>query len=474
MKITITGGIPLHGEVEISGSKNTCLPILCASCIFNKPIILGNLPNIHDVRAMLSVVQSLGVDVYGIERNSDENNGKKLTNDRDLLPIITKSRYIMVFPASLFRNDYSNNEHAKKMRASIWLLPALLHKFGSAKIALPGGCKIGERPIDLHIFAMEQLGAKYREVETETGFYAEFAVGEEGLVGGDINFHKYSVGATENAILAASCASGITTITNAAREPEVIHLCEFLIKHGIQINGIGESVITIVGNPKLLDKKAGDFTDEKTIEDTYIIPADRIEAASYAIAAVATGGSVTLTNVDENIFAGVSEEMGGMGIKIEQLESGVFVSHKLGDGNKLYRADISTGIWPNFPTDLQPIFTSALCLAVSHPEALNSNRKTSEITENIFENRFQYAEELRKFGADIKIKDKTCFVTGVGRMHGANVVCSELRGSKALIIAALTAKGTSEITNLEYLDRGYEDIVNKLRRLGAKISRGHK
>ena len=421
----INGGIPLQGKVRIQGSKNASLPILAATLLAGDVSCIHNCPQIADVQHMISLLRSLGCKV--------SRSGEGYQVDSRLASACKMS-----------------GEAITGMRSSLCLLGAMLGRFGEVTMEHPGGCIIGERPIDLHLKALEKMGVTFSE---EGGRL----VGKTGkLQGADIRFAKPSVGATENILLAAVQAVGDTVITGAAREPEVEALCNYLTACGAEIEGIGTSVLRIKGGRKLHGAE-------------FHVPADRIVAGTYLMACVGCGGSVLLENAPCDQLVAVVQAAECMGAKCQmdcekgnygteyRRESGLYVQ---GPRRPKAVARLSTAVYPGFPTDLQ-----SMALAV-----LTRADGISRVEETIFENRFRVAEPLRKMGADIELQgDKVALVRGVSSLRGARVEAQELRGGAALVLAGLMAEGESEITGCVYIERGYENIGKDLRNLGARI-----
>ncbi len=415
-KIVVTGGPALQGEVRISGAKNAVLPILCATLLADGPVEIGNVPHLHDVLTTIKLLEGLGA---GVEHDVD---GARVTVD----PRGVDSH---VAPYELVRT----------MRASVLVLGPLLAKFGAAEVSLPGGCAIGARPVDLHIKALEALGA---EITVEHGFIRARA---ERLRGGHVVFETISVGATENVLMAATLAEGTTLIDNAAREPEIVDLAECLIAMGADIRGAGTSRIEVRGVTALHAAQ-------------HAVVADRIETGTFLVAAAMTGGRVTAT-------ATRPETLGAVLDKLRQAGAGVTID---GDaitvdmqGRRPRAVDIITSPHPGFPTDMQAQMMALNCVADG----------MGTIDETIFENRFMHVNELMRLGADIHIDGPRAIVKGVTRLSGAPVMATDLRASASLILAGLVAEGDTTIDRIYHLDRGYEHIERKLSALGARIRR---
>ena len=413
-KIFITGENKLNGKVKISGAKNAALPLMALSLIINKDFTLFNVPDLADTRLMSSLLINLGI-------NIDWKNGKI---DFNGAPKKEEASYDLV----------------RKMRASILVLGPLLASRGSAKVPLPGGCAIGSRPIDLHVMVMETLGAK---IYFDSGFIIG-SLDTDGLRGGVINFPKVSVGATESAIMTAVLAKGQTKIINAAQEPEITDLANCLNKAGADINGIGTNTIIINGVDHL-----------NKVE--YAVVSDRIEAGSFAIASSLTMGNIEIDNVNPKNLDKFLKVLASTGSKVEVTENSINVSASV----RPKPFNIVTEPHPGFPTDLQAQYMALMSIA---------NGETF-IKETIFENRFMHVPELMRMGAKIFVKNEEAIVTGVRKLKGSKVMASDLRASMCLILGALAASGTSEIDGVFHLDRGYENLEDKLSNLGANIKR---
>ena len=416
-KLIIKGGNKLSGIVKISGAKNAVLPIITASLLGTTPSTLEEIPDLEDVRTISAVLAALGVKVDASKRET----------------LFIDSTHISTLEAPY--------ELVRKMRASFLVIGPLLARFGHAKISLPGGCAIGTRPIDLHLKGFEALGAK---IELGHGFI-EARAPEGGLVGARFYLDFPSVGATENLMMAASLAQGQTIIENPAEEPEIVDLANYLNAMGAKVRGAGTNVIRIDG------------VKELTGATHQVIP-DRIEAGTYMVAAAMTGGEVRIENVLIEHLKPVIAKLKEAGIKIDEDTSGVWVRQSAKD----FRAvDIKTLPYPGFPTDMQAQMMALMTVS----------QGTSVITETVFENRFMHVDELKRMGANIKIEGRSAIVEGVPQLTGCQVKATDLRAGAALVLAALVAEGTTEIGYIHHIDRGYDDIVNKLRGLGADISR---
>ncbi len=413
-KLEVFGANKLKGQIEISGSKNASLPILAASLLSDKKVYLNNLPRVKDIETMISLLQSLGSKI--------KFNQNKLVIDN------TKQN-----------KNFASYSLVKTMRAGILVLGPLLAKFGNAKVSLPGGCAIGTRPVDIHLDALSKLGVKYKIVQ---GYV--YATAPKGLIGSKIRFSKISVGATENLIIAASLAKGITILKNCAIEPEIKDLVNFLIKSGCNIKWVAKRSLKIIG--------------VKEISDTsYSIMFDRIEAGTYLVAAAVTEGNLKIKNVIPKIIQTEINILKKIGAKITIKKDEI---HIIGN-KKIKSMNIKTAAYPGFPTDLQAQIMVLLCKA----------NKQSTIKEDIFENRFMHVAELNRMGAQILTNGNRAKVSGNISFTAAELMATDLRASVSLILAALTAKGKSVINRIYHLDRGYENIEKKLKKVGAKIRR---
>ena len=414
-KYVIRGGRQLHGEIEVSGAKNAAVAIIPAALMVDGVCRLENIPQISDADMLLTILEHLGARVRTVNKSTVEID-------------CTDVRYTDA-PYDLMR----------KIRASYYLIGAMLGRFGAAKTTMPGGCNLGARPIDQHIKGMEALGA---EVEVAGGFV--YASTPDGLLHGSrIYLDKVSVGATMNIILAASLARGRTVIENCAKEPHIVDLANFLTSMGADVRGAGTDSIKVNGVERL---HGGSYT---------IIP-DQIEAGTYMVACAAAGGEVKIKNVIPRHLESISAKLREMGVVIIEGEDSVVVK----SSGKLRRVNVKTMPYPGFPTDMQPQVATALCLA----------NGTSVITEGIYDNRFKYTNELRKMGAQIQVDGRTAVIEGVERLTGAPVAACDLRAGAAMVIAGLCAEGTTYVEDIHYIERGYENFVGKLRSLGADIA----
>jgi len=413
-KLEVFGAGKLKGQVRISGSKNASLPILAATLLSDKKISLSNLPKVKDIETMILLLKSLG--------SSIEDNKKNL--------IINNNKQVKTFAA------YSL---VKTMRAGILVLGPLLAKFGKAKVSLPGGCQIGTRPVDIHLEALSKLGVKYKIIQ---GYVCANA--PKGLIGTNIKFPRISVGATENLIIASCLAKGKTTLSNCAIEPEIKDLVNFLIKMGCNIEWIAKRTIKIIGVNNLN-------------EINYNIMPDRIEAGTYLIAAALTEGNLKIIGIDSKIISTEINILKKVGAKIIQKKNEIQIQGR----KKIKSINIKTSPYPGFPTDLQAQMMVLLCKA----------NKNSYIREEIFENRFMHVAELNRMGAKISINGNKAIIEGNIKFEAAELMATDLRASVSLILAALASNGRSIINRIYHLDRGYEDIEKKLKKVGAKIRR---
>ena len=415
--ILVTGGGALHGEIPIAGAKNACLTLMPATLLSEEPITLTNAPRLSDIKTMGLLLESLGTEVTSMQ------DGKVLTMSSHNLDNLTA--------------DY---DIVRKMRASILVLGPMLARAGQAVVSLPGGCAIGARPVDLHLKAMEALGA---QIELRDGYV--HAKAPQGLKGATIEFPFISVGATENALLAATLAQGTTILKQAAREPEIVDLAECLIAMGAQIDGHGTSTITIQG----VDRLHG---------ATHPVVTDRIELGTYMLAPAITGGEVECLGGKIELLTAFCEKLDEAGLSVEQTQRGLKVKRTNAD---IKAINVTTEPFPGFPTDLQAQMMALLCTA----------RGTSVLEEKIFENRFMHAPELSRMGAQIEVNGGMATVTGVERLKGAPVMATDLRASVSLILAGLAAEGETLVNRVYHLDRGYERVEEKLGNCGAKIER---
>ena len=418
--IMITGNGPLHGQIPIAGAKNACLTLMPATLLSEEPLTLTNAPRLSDIRTMTELLQSLGAEVSPLQ-------------DGQVLALSSHA-------LTGHRADY---DIVRKMRASILVLGPLLARAGQAEVSLPGGCAIGARPVDLHLRALEALGA---EMDLRDGYvHARAPAG--GLKGGLVEFPLVSVGATENALMAATLARGTTVIRNAAREPEIVDLARCLRMMGAQIEGEGGAEITVEG----VDRLHG---------ATHRVVTDRIELGTYMLAPAICGGEVECLGGRIDLVGAFCEKLDAAGIDVTETANGLKVTRKNG---RVKSVNVTTEPFPGFPTDLQAQMMALLCTAEG----------TSVLEERIFENRFMHAPELMRMGARIDVHGGTARVTGVERLKGAPVMATDLRASVSLILAGLAAKGTTTVNRVYHLDRGYESVEEKLSAVGAKIERVH-
>lgn len=422
-KLLIEGGNKIEGEVRIVGAKNAALPLMAASILTSETLTLTNLPHVSDITTMANLLVSLGIGASLEGDDADLGNQGRVIN----------------FDSREISNPVAPYDLVSKMRASIFILGPLLARVGRAKVSLPGGCAIGTRPVDLHLSAMEKFGAK---IEL-TGGYIDARV-DGRLHGAEINFEKVSVGATENALMAATLADGNSVINNAACEPEIIDLAKCLTAMGAKITGAGTSQIKIQGVEKLHAAR-------------HNIVADRIEAGTYAIAAGITGGKIKLIGVEMWVLGGMREAMEKAGMEFKKIsETEIEVTRS---ADFISPVDISTQPFPGFPTDMQAQFMSLMAVAEG----------SSTIEETIFENRFMHVLELARMGAEIKSHGNVAVVKGVKKLAGAEVMATDLRASVSLVLAALVADGQTTVSRLYHLERGYERLAEKLRACGADI-----
>ena len=415
-KLLIHGGVPLKGEVRISGAKNAALPIMCAALLSKSPLRLTNVPHLRDVTTLLNLLGGMGVAI-----SLDEKLGLELDAGR-------------------LHSPFAPYEMVKTMRASILVLGPLLARCGEARVSLPGGCAIGQRPVDLHIKGLQAMGA---DIRVEHGYIIARA---ERLKGARIFSDLVTVTGTENLMMAACLAEGITVIENAAREPEVVDLANCLNAMGARIKGAGSGIISIEGVGAL------------SSAEHRIMP-DRIETGTFLVAAAACGGAVRLRNTSASILQAVVEKLREAGAKVTAEEDAIALEM---DGPPL-SVSLRTAPYPAFPTDMQAQFMALDCIA----------RGTAVLTETIFENRFMHALELQRLGANIEISGNAAVVKGVAQLDGATVMATDLRASASLVIAGLMARGETLIERIYHLDRGYECIEEKLSQLGARIKRVH-
>ena len=414
-KLLIKGGASLKGEISCSGAKNAALPMIAATILSDEDIILKNLPYLQDITTMFELLGSMGADI--------------LLNENMDFTIATNN----------LKEKEARYELVKTMRASILVLGPLVAKYGEAKIALPGGCAIGSRPVNYHLDALEQLGATI----TLTNGYIEASAKK--LIGSKIKFDGITVTGTENIMMAACLAEGTTTLTNVAKEPEIIDLAEFLNKMGAKISGAGSDEITIEGVERLHGTE-------------HIIPADRIEAGTYLVAAAVTNGEIKINGINPNRLIKVLDKLIETGAEVETSEDSISL---IMNKDKPKPVDITTAPFPEFPTDMQAQFSVINALA----------NGVSNIYETVFENRFMHVQELNRMGCNIQINGNQAIIEGVDSLYGAEVMATDLRASASLILAGLCAKGETKVDRIYHIDRGYERIEEKLNYLGANIIR---
>ena len=408
----MNGGSPLVGEVAIGGAKNAALGILAAAIMTDEDVYIDNLPDVKDINVMLEAIKAIGASVYRLDRHSVKIN------------------------ASSVKDVLVDDEFIRRIRASYYFIGALLGKYKSAEVALPGGCNIGSRPIDLHLKGFKALGA---EIEIESGRVKAHAID---LVASDIYLDTVSVGATINIMMAASLAEGKTVIENAAKEPHIVDVANFLNSMGADIKGAGTDVIRIKGVKALHGSR-------------YSIIPDQIEAGTFMCAAAITKGDITVKNVIPKHMEAISAKLMEMGCEVVEFDDAIRVIAK----NNQKSTNIKTLPYPGFPTDMQPQITTALALASG----------SSLVVESIFENRFKYVDELARMGTNIKVEGNTAMVIGVSKLRGAALKAPDLRAGAALVLAGLAAEGQTTVDDIKYIKRGYEDFEGKLASLGADI-----
>ncbi len=414
-KLIIRGGTPLTGEVNISGAKNSALPILAAALLAEKPVKIGNVPHLHDVTTTMELLGRMGL---------------SLTVDEKMT--------VEVDSASI-NNFFAPYELVKTMRSSILVLGPLLTRYGRAEVSLPGGCAIGARPVNLHLQGLEAMGA---ELSVESGY---IKAKTKGLRGAEIVLDMVTVTGTENLLMAATLAKGITIIKNAAREPEVVDLANFLKKMGAIIEGAGSDTIKIQGVSSLSGTE-------------YRVLPDRIETGTFLAAIAMTGGKGKLKRTRPDLLVSVLSKLREAGCKIDTGEDWIELNMV---GRELRAVDIHTAPYPGFPTDMQAQFTALNCVA----------KGSATVTESVFENRFMHVLELQRMGADVRLEGNTVVTKGSGSLTAAPTMATDLRASASLVLAGLTAVGETEVDRIYHIDRGYETIEEKLSKLGAKIKR---
>ncbi|MBX9917910.1 MAG: UDP-N-acetylglucosamine 1-carboxyvinyltransferase [Nitrosomonas sp.] len=414
-KLIIQGGVPLHGEISISGAKNAALPVLCAALLTGESLKITNVPALHDITTMLSLLKQMGTDI-----------------------VATTNAGEVVLSAATLTNLVAPYEMVKTMRAAILVLGPLLARAGEAEISLPGGCAIGLRPVDQHIKGLQAMGA---EIHIRHGYIHAVA---KKLHGARIVFDIVTVTGTENLMMAATLAEGTTILENAAREPEIIDLANCLKAMGAKIQGAGTDIITIEGVPSLHGAE-------------HMVMPDRIETGTFLVAATATGGEIHLKNTDAHLLDAVLDKLTEAGARIDS--NGNWINLKMHAKPK--SVNVRTAPYPAFPTDMQAQFMSLNCIADG----------TAIITETIFENRLMHVQELKRMNASIEVEGNAAIVTGIAHLDGTNVMATDLRASASLVIAGLIAQGETVIDRIYHLDRGYENIEGKLSALGAQIRR---
>ena len=421
-KLVIRGGNRLSGTIPISGAKNSALTLIPCALLTEEPVTLRNLPRLADIDGFQHLMNQFGVTTV-IQGTRPEDFGR-----------------VMSMEATRITSTVAPSDLVRKMRASILVLGPMLARMGEATVSLPGGCAIGDRPIDLHLQALQAFGA---EIELTAGYVKAIAP-QGGLPGGEFDFPVVSVGATENAVMAAVLAKGTCRLFNAAREPEIVDLCNLLVAMGAEIEGIGTSDLTIHGVKRLHGA-------------TYRVMADRIEAGSYACAAAITGGDVFLEGANAGEMQATIHALRNIGVTVEEAKNGIRVAVE----GPLKPANLTTAPYPGLATDMQAQLMALVCKAEG----------TSVLKETIFENRYMHVPELRRMGADIETEGRTAIVKGVERLTGAEVMATDLRASMSLIIAALASEGESTVRRIYHLDRGYERLEEKLQLVGADIQR---
>ena len=422
--IRIRGGRKLEGKIRIGGAKNAALPLMAASLLTSETLNLSNIPDLADITTMLQLLKELGVQESSSIYTSNADGDKTLLTLEALEP----------------ENKVAPYDLVRRMRASILVLGPLLARWGKARVSLPGGCAIGTRPVDLHLKGFEMMGA---EIELKEGYIK--AQAPNGLIGANVVFPTVSVGATENILMAATLADGKTTISNAAREPEIADLANCLKAMGAKIEGIGSDTLLIEGTNKLHSANHS------------VLP-DRIETATYAVAAAITGGDIELTGTRTDLVKSILDVLVKTGSEVIESDKGVRVKNIFG---KIKGIDIMTEPYPGFPTDMQAQIMALLAIS----------NGASMITETIFENRFMHVPELCRMGADINVHGSSAIVRGVNKLSGAELMATDLRASVCLVLAALAAKGVTTLNRVYHLDRGYERLEEKLSECGADIQR---
>ncbi len=421
--ILINGGKPLSGDIQISGAKNAALPLMAASLLTPETLKLSNLPHLADISTMAKLLRKLGVDISKDGNSSNGSGGQ-----------------VFAMTARELTHTTAPYDLVRRMRASVLVLGPLLARAGRARVSMPGGCAIGTRPVDMHLEALQQLGA---EIDLTEGYIEARA--EKGLTGAHVVFPMVTVGGTENLLMAASLARGETVLSNAAREPEVADLAHCLVAMGAKIDGIGTDTLTIQGRDSLSGAE-------------YAVVPDRIETGTYAVAAAITGGELTLSGARADLCESIIKVLTSAGVEVTPTNNGIRVARTNGP---LRGVDMMTEPFPGFPTDMQAQAMTLMAVAEG----------ASMITETIFENRFMHVPELNRMGADINVHGASAIVRGVKGLSGAPVMATDLRASVSLVLAGLAARGETRISRVYHLDRGYERLEEKLAACGADIKR---
>jgi UDP-N-acetylglucosamine 1-carboxyvinyltransferase len=422
-RILISGGKPLKGNIQIGGAKNAALPLMAAALLTGETLRLSNLPHLADISTMAKLLRKLGVDISKDGNSSNGSGGQ-----------------VFAMTARELTHTTAPYDLVRRMRASVLVLGPLLARAGRARVSMPGGCAIGTRPVDMHLDALQQLGA---EIDLTEGYIEARA--EKGLTGAHVVFPMVTVGGTENLLMAASLASGETVLANAAREPEVADLAHCLVAMGAKIDGIGTDTLTIQGRDSLSGAE-------------YAVVPDRIETGTYAVAAAITGGELTLSGARADLCESIIKVLTSAGVEVTPTNNGLRVARTNGP---LRGVDMMTEPFPGFPTDMQAQAMTLMAVAEG----------ASMITETIFENRFMHVPELNRMGADINVHGASAIVRGVKGLSGAPVMATDLRASVSLVLAGLAARGETQINRVYHLDRGYERLEEKLAACGADIKR---
>ena len=426
-RIRIKGGRQLKGEIQVSGSKNACLPLMVASMLTDKPLTLKNVPRLADISTMIQLLEQHGVEIQAAPGENGHSHGTTLT-----------------LRAGTIKSTTAPYDIVRKMRASVLVLGPLVAREGEARVSLPGGCAIGARPVDLHIAGLKAMGA---EIDIDGGYMVARA--PKGLMGARYTFPKVSVGATENLMMAAALARGTTVLSNAAREPEITDLADCLVSMGVPVAGIGTETLTIEG----VDRQKGGQLKAATHS---VVP-DRIETGTYAMAVAMTAGDVELVGGRLDLMEAAAQSLRAAGVVLEKTNRGFRVTR----ANGLHGVDVMTEPYPGFPTDLQAQMMALMTRAEG----------ASMITETIFESRFMHVPELARMGANVTIHHESALVRGVPKLRGSEVMATDLRASVSLAIAGLAAEGDTTLHRVYHLDRGYERLEEKLAACGAEIER---